>query len=53
MQMLVGGDDHRGDFRPRQQLAVIGGDKIGTDLVADEFARSGLTSARPMKSTIG
>src|SRR5580704_7209001 len=31
MQVLVGGDDRRGHFRARQQLAMIGGDKIGAD----------------------
>ena len=35
MQMLVGGDDGGGDFRPRQQLAMTGGDEIGADARAD------------------
>ncbi len=35
MQMLVGGDDGGGDFRPRQQLAMAGGDEIGADARAD------------------
>ncbi len=33
--MLVGGDDGAGDFRPRQQFAMAGGDEIGADLGAD------------------
>ena len=43
--MLVGGDDHRGDFRPCQQFPVIGGDKVSPDLVGDEF--------RPVRLDLG
>ncbi len=35
VQVLVGGDDRGGDFRPRQQLAMAGGDEIGADAGAD------------------
>ena len=31
MQVLVGRDQHRVDLRPRQQLAMTGGDEIGAD----------------------
>ena len=37
VQVLVGGDDHRRDFGPREQLAVIVGDEIGADLFRDEL----------------
>jgi hypothetical protein len=33
MQMLVGGDDDRGHFRPLEQLAEIAGEEIGADLL--------------------
>ena len=35
MQMLVGGDDGAGDFRPRQEFAMTGGDEVGADVRAD------------------
>ena len=35
MQMLVGRDDDRGDFRPRDERAEIAGDEIGADLLRD------------------
>ena len=35
MEMLVGGDDGAGDFRPRQEFAMAGGDEIGADPRAD------------------
>ena len=38
MQMLVGGDDGASDFRPRQQLAMAGGDEIGADARTDVAA---------------
>jgi hypothetical protein len=38
VQVLVGGDDRAGDFRPRQQLAVTGGDEIGADAGCDVAA---------------
>ena len=41
------------DLRPLQQLAEIGGDEVGADLLGTSFARSGFFSARPMKSTFG
>jgi hypothetical protein len=31
VQMLVGRDDRRADFRPRQELAMVGGDEVGAD----------------------
>src|SRR5258708_729124 len=33
--MLVGRDDDRGDFRPRDERAEIAGDEIGADLLRD------------------
>src|SRR6202030_3058945 len=35
VQMLVGRDQHRVDFRPRQKLAMTGGDEIGADAGGD------------------
>ena len=37
MQMLVCSDDRRRHFRPREQLAVIGGHEIGADLLRNEL----------------
>ena len=41
VQVLVGGDDGGGHFRPRQELAVARGDEIGADARADVAAAVG------------
>ena len=38
MKVLVGANDRAGRLRPRQQLAMIGGDEVGADLRRDRFA---------------
>jgi len=38
VEVLVGGDDRGGDFRPRQQLAMIGRDEIRADARANVAA---------------
>ena len=42
MQVLVGGDDGRGDFGPREQFPVIVGDEVRADLFPDQLQALGL-----------
>ncbi len=42
MQVFVGGDDDGIDLGPGQQLAVVGGDEVGTDLGTDLGGAVGL-----------
>jgi len=42
VQVLVGGDDRRGDLGACEQLAVVCGDEIGADLLRDQLGALGL-----------
>ena len=44
MQVFIGGDNRRGDFRAIDQLIVIGGEKIGIDVIGGYLTEINVTS---------